>query len=399
MKDLGQTKRSLRIAMLIYYFLPVMGGAEQQAFRLSKALVERGHFVTIVTGRWSQTWPRIENIEGVNIYRNSTFDAVSRLPLFKHLAYELTLACYLVLYRKKYDIFHVHQALHTAFITSFIARLLGKKVIVKVGCGGEFSEIRAMKERIVNPLSHLMWSVIRRSDRIVAISREIEHELLDDGIPRRSVLTIPNGIQIDGVMAKTDYALSSPPRLMSVGRLTYQKAFDVLIQSLAAMKEQQFECSILGEGEERKSLQELIDSLHLGQFFHLQGVQHNLATWYASRDIFILVSRAEGLSNALLEAMVHGLPCIVSNIGGNVDLIAPECESLTLDCGTYWIASNGIIVNAEDAVGLCSAVRLLLSDHSLRCRLGESARKWVEGRYSMDRVVEQYQHLYYALGA
>jgi len=100
-------------------------------------------------------------------------------------------------------------------------------------------------------------------------------------------------------------------------------------------------------------------------------------------DLFVLPSRAEGISNALLEAMACGLPVVVSDIPGNVDVIEP--------------GRNGLLFTVDDHGSLASAVTLLLTQRDLRGRLGRAARQTVENRFSLsfiaDRLITLYRDL------
>jgi glycosyltransferase involved in cell wall biosynthesis len=97
-------------------------------------------------------------------------------------------------------------------------------------------------------------------------------------------------------------------------------------------------------------------------------------------DVFILPSRAEGLSNALLEAMTCGLPVVVSNIPANVNVTEHN--------------KNGLVFTAGDANSLAGAVSLLLEESGLRERLGKAARQTIENRYSLDFIADCYVSLY-----
>jgi glycosyltransferase involved in cell wall biosynthesis len=88
--------------------------------------------------------------------------------------------------------------------------------------------------------------------------------------------------------------------------------------------------------------------------------------------VYVSASAAEGLSNALLEAMASGLPCVVTGAGGVGDVIAPE--------------RNGLVVPADDLSGLIAAVNRVLSDPTLAAELGRHARETVVERYSLTSV-------------
>ena len=387
----------LKIVMPIYYFFPVMGGAEQQACRLAGELLRKGHEVIIVTGRWQREWPPNEKLRGVPVHRISTlWPWLDRAKgfFFRHVAFEFGLAWYLARNRNKYDVIHVHQALHAAFVSSLIARFIRRPVLVKVGCGGVNSDIRIMRENIVNPLSNWFWKFIRHSDRFIAISREIEQELLDDGIEPGRIVRLPNGINPEGYSLKEYDRYSTPLKLISVGRLDPQKAYDVLVEALARLENLDFELRVYGEGGDKENLHGLIRSKGLDGRIFLDGVVDDLPRRLPEGDIFILVSRAEGLSNALMEAMLCGLPCIVSAVGGNTDLIAPEYVEVKVEAGKYLVTSNGILVNNDDPEATAGAIGLLAGDRELAEKLGRNASDWMRRNNSLESVAGSYIDLY-----
>ncbi len=356
-----------------------------------------GHDVSIITGRWQREWAADEHLAGVPVRRISTLwpwlDRVKGF-FFRHLAFEIGLAWYLFRNRHRYDVIHVHQALHAAFVTSLAAPLARKPVLVKIGCGGVNSDIRIMRENIVNPFSSWFWRVIRRCDRFIAISHEIEQELLADGVDPDRITRLPNGISVEGYEPKAAYDNSSPLRLVSVGRLDPQKGYDVLLDALSRFDLPEFEFRVYGEGRDREMLQGLIRSHGLEGRVFLEGVVHDLPQRLSGSDLFVLVSRAEGLSNALMEAMLCGLPCVVTAVGGNTDLVAPEDVEVKVDAGGYRIMSNGIVVNSDDPEGTVKALELLARDRELAARLGRAAAAWMRRNNALGQVAERYVGIY-----
>jgi len=393
----GSGTAPLRIVMPIYYFFPVMGGAEQQAHRLAGELIRRGHSVIIVSGRWKREWATDESWDGVPVHRIDTlWSWLDKLKgfFFRHIAFEIGLVWYLVRNRQNYDLIHVHQALHAAFVSVIASKIISKPVLVKIGCGGLNSDIRIMRENIVNPISSWFWKIIKTCDRFVAISHEIEQELLAENIEPVRITRLPNGISARGYAVKESGRYSTPLKLISIGRLDPQKAQDVLIAALSQLQYLDFELRVYGEGRDREELTALIRTKGLAGKVFLDGIVHDLPQRLTDSDVFILVSRAEGLSNALMEAMLCGLPCIVTAVGGNTDLISPEDIDVKVEAGGYRIMSNGIVVNSDDPEGTAKAIMLLVGDGALAERLGKNAAEWMRRNNSLEGVAQRYVELY-----
>ncbi len=96
----------------------------------------------------------------------------------------------------------------------------------------------------------------------------------------------------------------------------------------------------------------------------------------AAADLFVLPSRAEGISNALLEAMATGLPMVASDIPGNRDVVSD--------------GGDGLLVAAGGGEALSAALGRLLDEPAQRAALGAAARRTVEGRFSLARTADRY---------
>jgi len=150
--------------------------------------------------------------------------------------------------------------------------------------------------------------------------------------------------------------------LIALGRLTAQKGFDILIEAFArvAAKHPDWRLVIYGEGPDRTKLETLRDALSLQGKVSLPGLTRNVETAFAEASLFVLPSRFEGYSNALLEALAAGLPVIATT--------APGGTSGILGDGKY-----GMLVPPGDAVALASALEKMMSDSALRAAFAAQA--------------------------
>ncbi|HZQ95048.1 MAG TPA: glycosyltransferase [Candidatus Sulfotelmatobacter sp.] len=137
---------------------------------------------------------------------------------------------------------------------------------------------------------------------------------------------------------------------------------------------------MVGDGEQRPRFEQQVADLSLGGHFLFLGSRGDVAEILACCDIAVLPSRAEGLSNAVLEYMAAGLPTIVSRVGGNPELIADGVR--------------GLVVPPEDSAALSGALLKLLRDPALMRRLAQSGREYIEQNYSYERLVRQVDGLY-----
>lgn len=151
-------------------------------------------------------------------------------------------------------------------------------------------------------------------------------------------------------------------RILSVGRLTVQKAFEVSIDAMRLLKDkgERVRWYVLGDGDQRKSLEEKIKQLGLEEDFLMPGAVDNPYPYMAQADIYVHASRFEGKSIAIQEAQILGKPILVSDCSGNREQVVPEVDGLMCR-----LTPEGIY---------CGIMKLI-HDEEMRIRLGTEAQK------------------------
>jgi glycosyltransferase involved in cell wall biosynthesis len=223
-----------------------------------------------------------------------------------------------------------------------------------------------------------------KCDRFIALNPTVVQELMDVGVPQWKIMHLPNGVETDEIQPVEHYALKDPIRLIFVGRLHPQKGLDTLFAALSQLSRNAsvgiVELQLLGEGPIRSELVNLAGKLDICDLVTFVGETDQVIEAIQKADIFILPSRAEGISNALLEAMSCGLPVVVSDIPGNRDVIEHH--------------HNGLCFTVDDPDSLTQNLLLLLNQPDLRAHLGANARQSVEQKFSMNFVADRYAKLY-----
>jgi glycosyltransferase involved in cell wall biosynthesis len=171
------------------------------------------------------------------------------------------------------------------------------------------------------------------------------------------------------------------PLLLSVGRLVEKKGFDTLVRACAVLRDRgvRFRCLIYGEGERRRGLQELIDSLGLQRLVELPGavLQEELAEIYRQTTVFALPCQVlengdrDGLPNVLVEAMAMEVPVVSTDISGIPELVEDGI--------------NGFLVPSRDPVALAGRIEALLGDAALRARFARAGRRRVLESFDVER--------------
>lgn len=373
--------------MIVRLFFPWVGGMERQALKLAKKLIEKGVDVEILTGWWFPGTEQREWIDGVPIFRNLTLwemFGIRGLRRFGGYLYIFSLYWYLWRTRNDYDVLHVHGLNYHTYTAVLAGHRFGKKVLAKLANSGNASDIQKMRLEQQLPLESYMLPKALECDCFVATTPTIADDLASAGVSSNRIVLLPNGVEADDLRPKSNYALGKSIRVLYVGRLHEQKGVDVLLRGFQQLVRSDpylnITLQLAGSGPLRESLTMLAKQLGIDSKVEFIGQTDEVYEYMQKADIFVLPSRAEGMSNALLEAMTFGLPVVVSDIPGNAHLIQQDV--------------NGLLFENESAESLAENLSLLLGQDSLRERLGKEARRTIDTQYSLDSVADEYIKLY-----
>lgn len=371
------------------------GGAEQQCLKLSQQLQQYGCTVTILTSRMNRKVPFCENIEGIKVVRLLSFGPPQLLSLrYLHSSVIWFKRCVRWLEKNKneYDLIHMHQAKFNAFTGLFAGNLLQKRSIIKIGNSGNGFDLLTLKRKTFAG-NMLYRYVVKHIDVVIAISQDIKNELIAEKIPEHKIIFLPNGVEVKiahliSPVEKMQYReqLNLPVEskiFLFAGRLEKQKDILGLIESFASNNpvKNNYILILLGEGELRKDAEKLINEKKLNEVVSLRGYQKNVWPYLLAADFFVLSTKAEGLSNALLEAMSVGLIPISNEVSGSKDLITP--------------GRNGFLAKVGSKESLSEAIK---SAGSLTPQLVESYRNnsfnMIRENYEMGIITSKYLELY-----
>lgn len=415
--------KNLKVLMVIAVFHPYIGGAEKQAQKLALELLRKNIKVTVVTGRWNNLLRKYESIKGLKIIRNLTnFKFCSKdkvnteVDFFKPdlsvdrkklkfirvffrkifirtsiYIYQISLFLFLLEYRKNYDIIHVHQVLYPAFISTVCANLLKKPVIVKVGSSGFNSDINQIKKFPEGRFQ--LKFILRNIDKLVCTSNKMKEEFLNEGIDKDKIILLPNGVRVSNF----NRSFENYSNLIYLGRFTKTKNIETLVLAFSKTIQninQNLRLMLVGDGPERDNVIHLIKKLNLEKNILLTGLVENPGYFLKKSDLFIFPSLIEGLSNSLIEAMSYKLPCIVSNIPGNVEIVGGLNSNYHIEKGNFIMTRYGILFNPTDIEGLINSIIFLLKNSSIRKKLAESAYEKVKREYNIKIIAEKYKELY-----
>jgi glycosyltransferase involved in cell wall biosynthesis len=367
----------LRIGHLLNSFHPLVGGAERQAAALGDRQAARGHEVTAITRR-RPGLPAVDGLGGVAIHR---LFAGFGAPSFVAAG-----AWFLATRPAPFDVLHAHQARSNA-VLGLVGRPAHGPLVVKVA-GLDVPRGRRLGDR-------LRLGLLRRADAVVALTGVMRDELLRLGVPADRLHVIPNGVDVahfrpasasERARARAARGLDPDrPLVLYMGRLETVKGPDLALAAFEDLARdgltQNAQLLIAGAGPLAAGLAVQARALAGGQV-QLLGATQDPAELYRAADILIAPSRAEGLSNTLLEAMAAGLAILATAVGGNMELLVD--------------GQTACVVPLARAP-LAAALRDLLADPERRAALGAAAAREARRTYDLDRIADRYDQLYRAL--
>ncbi len=372
----------LAVCYVVSYFHPFASGAERQALAQGLELVRRGHTVHVVTQAVPGYPVDEEDYQGVLIHR--CVRTSKRGPLFA-LSFVAGVVHALRKLHGRIDVVHTHQAFWEAVATG-LARpwLPGIPTLVQpasAGYYGEADELRRTRG------AALLRRIIVRNTALSAISAEIERQWRELGFPRERIVRMASGVDTKhfhpGPSSVASHLLQGP-RVIFTGRLHPQKNVPLLLDAWSlVVRKVPASLILVGPGSDRQVLTERARELGIADRVQFAGAVADPADYLRAADVFVLPSVAEGMSNSLLEAMATALPCVVSGIGGNSDLVADG-------------VTGRLVADARPEAWAATLLELLGDPEHARS-LGSAARQRTTDQFSLEAVVDRYEALYHAM--
>jgi len=375
--------------MLFGALPPDFSGAGIQGLRLLNALARHGVETQALTAqRHPASAPLRESVVGGQIRR-------LRVPARGWAWFLGAASAAWLLRHPRWDILHVHGLGPFAWLPLTLARRLGRPALIKTTVSSDaarFQPVGRLRERALS-------AAYRGADAVVALSRDLEDEL--GSIPgRRSqqVIAIPNGVDSDFFRPPTERErvtersrLGLPPDarvVATLGRLNARKNTVALLQAAQGHVGPPVHIVLAGpdgpDASDRQMISAALASLpatvQVTRFENLNAAE--VAALLRAADVFALTSRAEGMPNALLEAMASGVACVATDVAGSRDLLA---------------RGGGALVPLDDTTALWRTIVGLLDSPSDRFRLGRAARARVDSSFALPAIARRYRALYDSL--
>jgi glycosyltransferase involved in cell wall biosynthesis len=229
--------------------------------------------------------------------------------------------------------------------------------------------------------------VLRRFDRIAAVSETVTDILKNSGVAPGKLTTIPNGVDLERFrgaqpVLRTEFATGRDPLIGFVGRFVQDKGGAILLAAASNVVESRPDARFVfvGDGPLRSEWEALAGRLGIGGRVIFAGARSDMPEVYASLDMVVLPSLNEGMPMCLLEALAAEKPVIATAVGAIPRIILPGI--------------TGILLEPGDATGLAAAVQLVLGDTELAARLARNGRSRAAESFSSERMAASYADLY-----
>jgi glycosyltransferase involved in cell wall biosynthesis len=342
----------MRILTLCYEYPPIGGGGGRVARVVAEGLAARGHEVRVQTaalGFRSQQ----ETIGGVEVFRTASgrrlpdtcsvremgqYVATSFWPTLRHC------------WQWRPDVVHAHFAMPTGVLAWMVRRIARVPYVLTAHLGDVPGGVPEQTDRLfkrIGPLARMIWHEAAGATAVSGFVQELAQQAYG-----RSVERIVNGIELAGRPAEETLHVGAPPQLLFVGRFNAQKNAPFLIDALAAMADQPWHLTMIGDGPDAPAVRARIKARALEQRVSMLGWRDAAEVHAAMQrsDVLCLPSSSEGMPVAAIEALKYGLAIAASDIPGVRDVVTHGVNGITApvgDIAAYAVALTGLLRTRE----------------------------------------------------
>ncbi len=293
---------------------------------------------------------------------------------------------YRLMKQKNIHIVRTHR--YRANLYGRLAALLSGVPVKIISLHDNYRKDLRLERRIVNKI------LLKATDKIVAVSESIRKDIIKyDGIDSSKILVIPNGIDTERFNPEGNFAdirkgfsiKESDIVLGFIGRVVPAKGLEYLIDALPFLKKEfkNIKLLITGEGSTMERLKKKAKENNVHDSIIFTGKRRDIPDILSCTDIFVMPSVAEGLPNALLEAMAMGKPIVATEVGGIPEVIKNR--------------HSGFLVPPRNPEALATAIKDLISNEQLAAKMGQAARHIVLDNFSIWSIAQKWQTLYLSI--
>jgi 1,2-diacylglycerol 3-alpha-glucosyltransferase len=382
----------MRVLTVSHGYPPIVSGVSLVVQKLARAMVRKGHAVTVVTAS-EHTDAYYEEDDGVKLVRVHSVPN----PFWEEAPLPFTRSKQLEDIADEFrpEILHAQESAMLALQLLYVNRELGLPLVATCHFVPRFASLyvslHGEPQEFVETIAwHYSIWLFNQFDHVVFPTAAHRRFFLEKGLDVPTTI-ISNGVDITRyrpVNGRPDedlaarYHLPSGPRILFVSRLARDKEIDVLIHAMKYLyAELGAHLLLAGRGDDRPRLEKLTSELGLDQCVHFLGFvpEEDMPALYRAVDLFAIASRVEVQSIPTLQAAATGLPIVAAD-----ELALPE---LAHD------GVNGILVPPGDPEAMTRAILTILRDPELATRMGQESLS-IGLSHAEERTFEQYEKLY-----
>lgn len=377
----------MKILFFNYEFPPLGGGAGNASYYLLNEYAKISSVqVDFITASIDEKYHHLKIGENVSVHRlpigknaaNIHYQTKKDLISYTWKAYWFARK---LAKKNNYDLTHSFFTVPCGFISMLLKWEFKLPYIISL----RGSDVPGYSERFVGLYRWVTPTILKiwkDAAFVIANSQGLKDLALKSN-PQKEIGVIYNGIDTKEFFPAGEKRDKDKFTIICVSRVTPRKGIRFLVQAfkLLSGRYEQVRMVIAGDGNEKKSLEDLVMSLGLKERVEFLGVvpHENVLEHYQRADIFVLPSLNEGMSNVMLEALATGLPVVATDTGGTKELLTDGL--------------NGLVVRMRDADDLAEKIEKLILNPELKNSMSQESRKLAE-KLSWDIVARQYIDLY-----
>ncbi len=377
----------MRILMLTWEYPPrIVGGIARVVHDLSHRLIKDGHDVTVVTYK-DGNLPDFEDDKGVKVYRvgNYMINPNNFIDWIMQLNFNLIAKSNEVMAKDgAFDVIHAHDWL-VAYAAKTLKNSYNIPIVATIHAteAGRNSGIHDEVQRYINDTE---WLLTYEASEVLVNSNYMKNELQRlFGLPFEKINVVPNGINLtnfNGVERDYDfrrqYAMDNEKIILFMGRLVYEKGVQNLISAMPKILANYHDAKLIiaGKGGMMDELKAQVEHMGISNKVYFTGYLNSkqVCKMYKAADISVFPSTYEPFGIVALEAMLAGVPTVVSDVGGLNEIIEHGV--------------NGMKSYAGNPNSLADSILTLLFDPQLCSKVTKNAKIKVKNEYNWTKIAQ-----------
>ena len=383
----------MKILMLTWEYPPrIVGGIARVVNDLSKRLIKDGHDVYVVTYREGSA-PYYENDKGVHVYRvdNYMINPNNFIDWIMQLNFNMVAKVNeLIAKGEKFDVIHAHD-----WLVAYAAKTLKNSYdlpLVSTIHATEAGRNGGIHNEVQRYINDTEWMLTYESSEVIVNSKFMKNDLQRlFGLPYEKINVVANGINstaYSGVEKDYDfrrqYAADNEKIILFMGRLVYEKGVQHLISAMPKILENYHDAKLViaGKGGMLDELKAQVEAMGLGQKVYFTGYLNakQVSKMYKCADISVFPSTYEPFGIVALEAMLAGVPTVVSDVGGLNEIVEHGVD--------------GMKSYAGNPNSLADSILELLFNPQLCESISKKAKTKVKNEYSWTKIAQDTHFIY-----